>query len=137
MICWRMGKTFRKTKFPPGNFQVITSKNLLVKNKQSSIKNLTITLIYLKIQTYSKIFTSIPNWICSCRDFFLYAWIPVHVWLFSNWLIIIGCKVLHFKAQWRFGNTWIQNPKVHKNAIVSHRVYEFSNWVSMFLMTLK
>ena len=91
-----------------------------------SIKNLTTTLNYLKIPTYNLIFTPIPNWNWSCRDFFLYAWILVRVWLPSNLLIVIGYKVLHFKARWRSESTWLQNPKVHKNGVASHRVYEFS-----------
>ena len=92
----------------------------------TSIKNLITTLNYLKIPTYNLIFTPIPNWTWSCRDFFLYARMLVHVWLPSNLLIVIGCKVLHFKACWKSGSTWLQNPKAHKNAVASHRVYEFS-----------
>ena len=39
----------------------------------------------------------------------------------------IGCKALYFKARWRFGSTWLQNLKAHKNAVASSKVYKFSN----------
>ena len=103
----------------------------------TSIKYLITTLDYPKIPTYSWTFTPIPNWTWSYRDFFLYAWIPVYAWLPNNWLIIVSCKVLHFKAHWRFGSTWLQNPKAHKNIVASHKLYEFSYQVSVSLMTLK
>ena len=49
-----MGKTFRKTKTLLGEFNVITPKNPLINNQAvTSIKNLTTTLTYLKIPTYS------------------------------------------------------------------------------------
>ena len=109
-----------------GDFQITTLKNPVIKNQAvTSIRNLTITLDYPKIPTNSWTFTPIPNWTRSCRDFFLYARILIHVWLPSNWLIVVGCKVLHFKICWRSGNTRLQNPKVHKNIVASHKVNEF------------
>ena len=49
-----MGKTFRKTKTLLGEFNVTTPKNPLINNQAVTIiKNLTTTLTYLKIPTYS------------------------------------------------------------------------------------
>ena len=48
-----MGKT-TKAKIPPGDFKVTTLKNLLINNQANiSMRNLTTTLAYPKIQTYS------------------------------------------------------------------------------------
>ena len=63
VICWQMGKTFHKAKTPPGEFKVTTPKNPQINNQViTSTKNLTITLAYPKIPTYSWTFTPIPNW---------------------------------------------------------------------------
>ena len=49
-----MEKTFYKAKIPPGEFQLTTLKNPQIKNQEvTSIRNLTITLDYPKIPTYS------------------------------------------------------------------------------------
>ena len=49
-----MGKTFRKAKTPQGEFKVTTPKNLLINNQaDTSMRNLTTTLVYPKIPTYS------------------------------------------------------------------------------------
>ena len=69
VICWRMGKTSRKAKTPLGDFKVITPKNPLINNQAiTSIRNLTTTLAYSKIPTYSWTFTSIPNWTWYCSS---------------------------------------------------------------------
>jgi len=58
-----MGKTSRKAKTPPNNFKVTTLKNPLINNQAfTSIRNLTTTLAYLEIPTYSWTLTSILNW---------------------------------------------------------------------------
>ena len=49
-----MGKTSHKAKTPPGDFKITTPKNTLINNQTvTSIKNLTTTLVYPKIPTYS------------------------------------------------------------------------------------
>ena len=49
-----MGKTFRKAKTPPSEFKVTTLKNPLINNQVvTSMGNLTTTLAYPKILTYS------------------------------------------------------------------------------------
>jgi len=49
-----MEKTFRKAKTPLGEFKIITFKNPLINNQAvTSIENLTTTLAYPKIPTYS------------------------------------------------------------------------------------
>ena len=49
-----MGKTSRKAIIPPGEFNVTTSKNPLINNQVvTSMRNLTITLAYPNIPTYS------------------------------------------------------------------------------------
>ena len=114
MICWWMRKTSCKAKIPPDKFQVTTPKNPLIKIQAViSIMNLITTLKYLKLTIYSWTFTPISNWTWSCRDFFLR--IDPSTWLTpSNRLIVVGCKVLYFKAYWRSRSSWIQNPKAHK-----------------------
>ena len=92
----------------------------------TSIRNIITILDYPKIPTYSWTFNPISNGTWSCWDFFL-CMDPNTCLTPSNWLIVIGCKILHFKACWRSESLLLQNPKVHKNAIPSHRVYEFSN----------
>jgi len=55
-----MGKTSRKAKTPPGEFKVTTPKNPLINNQAvTSIMNLTTTLDYRKIPTYSWTFAPI------------------------------------------------------------------------------
>ena len=49
-----MGKTSHKAKTPSGDFKITTPKNPLINNQAvTSIKNLTTTLAYPKIPTYS------------------------------------------------------------------------------------
>ena len=69
VICWQMGKTFRKAKISPREFKVTILKNPLINNQAIiSMKNLTTTLAYPKIPTYSWTFASIPNWTWSCSS---------------------------------------------------------------------
>ena len=63
MICRQMGKTSHKAKTPLSKFKVTTLKNPLINNQTvTSMRNLTTTLAYPKIPTYSWTFASIPNW---------------------------------------------------------------------------
>ena len=49
-----MGKIFYKAKTPLGEFRVTIPKNPLIKNQAiTSIRNVTITLVYSKIAIYS------------------------------------------------------------------------------------
>ena len=101
-------KPLTREKPPTKWFQITTPKNPLIKNQMvTSIRNLTTTLDFPKIPTYSWTFTPIPNWTWSCRDYFLYVWIPVRVWFPSNSLFVVRCKVVHFKTHWRSGSTWL------------------------------
>ena len=132
MICWQMGKTFCKAKTPVGKFKVTTSKNPIINNQVvTSMRNLTTTLAYPKIPTYSWTFTTIPNWIWFCSSLLSFdAWIS-NLWLIfctdlstwltpATWIIVIDCKVLHFinnedlKAI-SYKTLW------HTNAVASHR----------------
>ena len=61
MICWQMETTSRKAKTLSGEFKVTTPKNLQINNQAvASIKNLTTTLAYPEIQTYSWTFAPYP-----------------------------------------------------------------------------
>ena len=103
-----MGKTFCKAKTPPGEFKVTIPKNLLINNQAIiSIRNLTITLAYPIIPTYSWTFTSIPNWTWSCSSVLSFDAQISNLWLIvctdpstwltpATWMIVVGCKVLHF-----------------------------------------
>jgi len=92
----------------------------------ANIRNLITTLDYPKILAYSWIFAPILNWTWFCRDFFLCT--NSSTWLTPQQLMfVVGCKVLHFNTHWRFGSTYLQNPKAHKNAVAALKVYEFSN----------
>ena len=132
MICWQIWKTFCKTKTPPDEFKVTTSKNSLINNQAiTSIRNFTTILTYPKIPTYSWTFAPIPNWTWSCSSFLSFdakisnMWLTLHTdpstWLTpTTWIIVVCCKVLYFihnedqealdyKTQW------------HANVVTSHR----------------
>ena len=108
VICWQMGKTFRKAKTPSGDFKVATPKNTPINNQAvTSIRNLTTTLGYPKIPTYSWTFILILNWTWSCSSFlfldaqisnlWLTIWTDPSTWLTpATWTDVVGCKVLHF-----------------------------------------
>ena len=82
MICWQMGKTSRKAKALPGEFKVTTPKNSLINNQAvTSMSNLTTTLAYSKISTYSWTFTSIPNWTWSCSRLLSFGAQIFNLWL--------------------------------------------------------
>ena len=116
----KIRKTTCKAKTPPGDFKVIIPKNSLISNQVvTNIKNLTTTIAYPKIPTYSWTFTSISNWTWSCSSLFSLdaqisnlwltlctnpstwlspaTWMDPSTWLTpATWMIVIGCKVLHF-----------------------------------------
>ena len=108
VICWQMGKTFCKEKTQLSDFKAITSKNLLINNQiVTSMRNLTTTLAYFKIPTYSWIFAPIPNWTWFCGSFLSFDVQISNLWLIfctdlstwltlATWIIVIDCKVLHF-----------------------------------------
>jgi len=61
-----MGKTSRKAKTPSNEFKVTTLKNPLINNQAiTSMRNLTTTLSYPKIPTYS--------WTWSCSRLFCFV----------------------------------------------------------------
>ena len=103
-----MEKTTRKTKTPPGDFKVTTPKNPLINNQAvTSIRNLTTTLAYSKISTYSWTLTLIPNWTWSCSCLLSLAAQISNLWLIilhesqymtnsSNLNDVVGGKVLYF-----------------------------------------
>ena len=103
-----MGKTSYRVKILLGDFKITIPKNLLINNQAvTRIKNLTTTLAYLKILTYSWTFTSIPNWTWSCGSLLSFdaqisnLWLTLcmdpSMWLFPTALNdVIGSKVLHF-----------------------------------------
>jgi len=77
-----MGKTSYKAKTPPGDFKVTISKNQLINNQTiTNIRNLTTTLTYPKIPTYSWTFTSIPNWTWSCSSILSFIAQISNLWL--------------------------------------------------------
>ena len=108
VICWQIGKTFCKAKTSLDDFVVATPKNPLINNPEvTSIRNLSTTLAYPKIQTYSWTFAPILNWTWSCNSLLsLYAqisnlwqtiWMDPRTWLTPvTWTYVVGCKVLYF-----------------------------------------
>ena len=63
MICWQMGKTSSKAKTSSDEFKVTTPKNPLINNQAvTNMRNLTTSLAYPKIPTYSCTFAPIPKW---------------------------------------------------------------------------
>ena len=82
MICWQMGKTFCKAKIPLSEFKVTTPKNPLINNQAvKSTRNLTTTLAYLEIPTYSLTLTTIPNWTWSCSSLLSFDAHISNLWL--------------------------------------------------------
>ena len=133
MICLRMRKTYT-AKTLPGDFKVTTPKNPLINNQAvTSIRNLTTTLAYPKIPTYSWTFTSIPNWNWSCSRLLRFAQIS-NLWLIllhksqymTNSNNLIDCwwqKISPFQRCWRSGSIWLQNPKAHKPSSFSESIW--------------
>ena len=105
VICWQMGKTSRKGKTPLGDFKVTTPKNLLINNQVvTSIKNLTTTLAYPKILTYSWTFALIPNWTWSCSSLLFLDVKISNLWLIlctdprtwqtpATWMMLLAIKL--------------------------------------------
>lgn len=103
-----MEKTSRKAKIPPDDFKVTTPKNPLINNQTViSMRNFTTSLAYSKMPTYNWIFALIPNWTWSCSSILSFdaqisnLWLTLcmdpSIWLtLVTWMIVIGCKVLHF-----------------------------------------
>ena len=126
VICWQMGKIVHKAKISSGEFKVIAPKNPLINNQAvTSIRNLTTTLAYPKIPTYSWTFTSIPNWTWYCSSVLSFftqisnlGLTPLHGSQYvTNSNNLNDCcwqqsSSLH--KQWRLGSTWLQNLKAYK-----------------------
>ena len=127
-----MGKTFRKAKTPPGEFKVTTPKNPLINNQAvASIRNLTTTLAYLEISTYSWTFAPILNWTWYCSSLLSFNAKISNLWLTllhgsqyatnsSNLNFCFGYKVIHFinnkdPEELGYKTLW------HTNTTASHR----------------
>ena len=133
-----MGKTFRKAKIPPGEFKVTTPKNPLINNQVvTSMRNLTTTLAYPKIPTYSWTFAPIPNWTWSCRSLLSFdaqisnMWqTPLHGSRYvTNSSHLNDCCWLQSSSlhkHWRSGSIWLQNPMTYKCISFSQR--ELNSW---------
>ena len=127
VICWTIGKTSCKAKNPPGEFKVTTFKNPLINNQAvTSMRNLTTTLVYPEIQTYSWIFASILNWPWSCSRLLYFAQIS-NLWLTplhgSQYMTkssnLIDCCWLQSSSlhkRLRLWSTWLQNSKTYKRS---------------------
>ena len=130
MICWWMGKTSNKEKTPLSEFKVSTSKNPLINNQAvTSMRNLTTTLAYPKIPTYSWTFTLIPNWTWSYSRLLYFAQIS-NLWLtflhgsqyVTNSSNLNECCWLQSSSlhqQWRSASTWLQNLMAYKSSSLS------------------
>ena len=129
MICWQMGKTFRKTKIPPGEFKVTTPKNPLI---NTSMRNLTTTLAYSNIPTYSWTFVPILNWIWCCSSLLSFDAQISNLWLtllhrfqyMTNSSNLNDCCWLQsfsLHQQWKSWSTWLQNPMAYKCSSFSQR----------------
>ena len=131
VICWQMGKTSYEAKTPLDEFEITISKNSQINNQTvTSIRNLTTTLTYPKIPTYNWIFSLIPNWTWFCSSLISFVAQISNLWLIplygpstwltpATWMIVIGCKVLHFinhedQEILGYKTLW------HTNAVASH-----------------
>ena len=135
MICWQMGKTSRKAKALPGEFKVTIPKNPLINNQAvTSMGNLTTTVAYSKIPTYSWTFTSIPNWTWYCSSLLYFVTQFSNLWLtplhgpqyVSNSNNLNNCCWLQSSSihqQWRSRSTWLQNPTAYKRSCFTQRIY--------------
>ena len=143
-----MGKTFRKAKTSPGEFKVTISKNPLINNQAvTSMRNLTTTLVYSKIPTYSWTFAPIPNWTWSYSTLLSFnaqisnLWlIPLHRYQYvtnSSNLNDCCCRQsssLH--KWWRSRSTWLQNSIAYKCSSFLQR--KINSWsLYLYLTTLK
>ena len=145
MICWQIGKTFCKAKTLMSEFKVTTPKNPLINNQVvKSTRNLTITLAYLEIPTYSWTFTTIPNWTWSCSSLLSFNAQISNLWLTSlhgsqymtnssnlNDFCWLQSSSLH--KRWRSRSTWLQNHMVYKCNSFLYR--ELNSWYLYLYMT--
>ena len=143
VICWQMGKISCKAKTPPDEFKVTTPKNPLINNQAvTSMRNLTTTLAYPKIPTYSWTFTQIPNWTWSCRNLLSFVAEISNLWLtplhgsqyVTNSSNLNDCYWLQSSSLykwWRLKSTWLQNPIAYKHSSFSQRKINF--FVSVFV----
>ena len=116
------------------DFKVITPKNPLINDQVvTSIRNLTTTLAYPKIPTYSWTFALIPNWTWSCSSHLSFdaqisnMWLTLctdsNTWLNpATWLIVVSCKILYFINNEDYEALDYKILR-RKNAVASHRVY--------------
>ena len=126
MICWQIGKTFCKAKTLLSEFKVTTPKNPLINNQVvKSTRNLTITLAYLEIPTYSWTFTTISNWTWPCSSLLSFDAQISNLWLtplhgsqyMTNSSNLNDCCWLQSSSlhkRWRSRSTWLQNHMVYK-----------------------
>ena len=138
-----MGKTFHKAKTPSDEFKVTTPKNPLINNQAvTSMRNLTTTLAYPKISTYSWTFAPIPNWTWSCSSLLSFIaqisnlWLtPLHDFQYvtnsSNLNDIYWLQNSSLHKWWRSGSTWLQNPIAYKHNSFSQRKINFFVSVSV------
>ena len=97
-------ETSHKAKTPRGEFKITTPKYPLIKNQAvTSMKNLTTTLAYSKIPTYSWTFASISNWTWFCSsllsldaqifNLWLSLCIDPSIWLTpATWMMLLAAK---------------------------------------------
>ena len=137
MICWQMGKTFCKTKPLPDEFKFTTPKNPLINNQAvTSMRNLTTTLAYPNIPTYSWTFVPILNWTWSCSSLLSFDAQISNLWLtplhgsqyMTNSSNLNDCYWLQSSSlhqQWRLRSIWLQNPMVYNRSSFSQRKLNF------------
>ena len=128
-----MGKTSQKAKTPLDEFKAATPKSPLMNNQAvTSMRNLTTTLAYPKILTYSWTFAPIPNWTWSCSSFLFFDAQISNLWLIlctntNTWLTPhqpFDCCSWFAIASLRNTNeifnvsarefAWLQNSKAYK-----------------------
>ena len=131
MICWQMRKTSCKAK--TSHFKVSTPKNPLINNQAvTSIRNLTTTLAYSEILTYSWTFAPILNWTWSCSSLLSFVAQIFNLWLTlshgsqyitnsSNLNDYCWLQSSSFHQQWRSGSNLLQNVMAYKRSNFSQR----------------
>ena len=129
MICWQMGKTFRKAKTSLGEFKLTTPKNPLIKRLQVwEILPLWPIPKYQPIVEHSLQYPIgldlVVAFVHLMHKSLICDWllcIDSSTWLTSTtWMIVVGCKVLHFIEDKdyeapSYKTLWCTN------AVVSHR----------------
>ena len=126
MVCWQIRKTSYKEKILSGDFKITTPKNSLINNQTvTSVRNLSTTLAYPKIPTYSWTFTPIPNWTWTSSSLLSFDAQISNLWLtplhrsqyVTNSSNLNGCCWLQSSSlyqQWKSGSTWLQNLVAYK-----------------------